>query len=108
MNLHPKLRDMILDAVMDKPDLEITEPELRSDRDLERVDADVVIAGAQDPSDPEVPSRLLSIAPGIRVLMVALSGLTAATYELRPSQTSVFEITKAALIAKIRHSALAR
>jgi hypothetical protein len=107
MNLHPKLRDMIVDAVTDEPDIEITEPELRSDRDLAKLEADVVIAGAQDPGDPEAPSRLLSIAPRMSVLMVALSGLTAAMYELRPKKPP-FEITKAALIAEIRHSAHAR
>jgi hypothetical protein len=104
MDLHPRLRDIIVDAVTDEPDLEIAWPELRSDGDLERLDADVVIAGTAEPANPEVPVRLLSIAPRISVLMVAASGRTAALYELRPRKTPLGDITPSALIAAIRHS----
>jgi hypothetical protein len=104
MGLQPRLRDIIVDAVTDEPDLEIVGPDLRADRDLERVDADVVIAGTAEPADPDVPARLLSMAPRISVLMVAVSGRTAVMYELRPRQTPLGEITPDALIAAIRHS----
>jgi hypothetical protein len=49
-----------------------------------------------------VPSRLLSIAPRISVLMVAASGRTAALYELRPRKTPLGDVTAAGLIAAIR------
>lgn len=104
MDLQPRLRDIIVDAVADEPDLEIATPELRSDDDFGQLDADVVIAGAAEPADSDLPVRLLSMAPRISVLMVAISGQTAALYELRPQHTALGDITPAALIAAIRHS----
>jgi DNA-binding NarL/FixJ family response regulator len=108
MDLQPRLRDIIADALEDEPDLEIAHGELRSDADLRRIDADVVIAGTSEPADLELPSRLLSIAPRIRVLMVAVSGRTAAMYELRPRTTALGEVTPKGLIAAIRQSAQGR
>ena len=108
MDLQPRLRDIIVDAVIDEPDLEITGMDLRSDLDLARLDADVVIAGASEPGDSPVPSRLLSIAPRISVLMVAASGRTAALYELRPRKTPLGDVTAAGLIAAIRDSSHGR
>ena len=104
----PRLRDIIVDAIADERDLELTSTALRSDRDLTRVDADVVIAGTDEPSNEQVPSRLLSIAPHASVLMVAVSGHTAAMYELRPCKTQLVEITPSGLIAAIRRSAHGR
>jgi hypothetical protein len=104
MDLQPRLRDIIVDAVADEPDLEIAGPELCSDCDLNQLDADVVIAGTEEPADTELAVRLLSMAPRISVLMVATSGHTAAMYELRPQQTPLGDITPASLIAAIRHS----
>jgi len=107
MDLQPRLRDIIADAVADEPDLELACTELRSGDDLRRIDADVVIAGTPEPSDAGLPSRLLSIAPRISVLMVAVSGRTAAIYELRPRRL-LGEVTPLGLIAAIRQSAQGR
>lgn len=105
MNVRPRLRDIIVDAVKNEPDLELMSAELQSDRNLESACADVLIVGTSEPNDPEVPVRMLYAAPRMSVLMIAASGSAAVLYELRPRKQSLGEVTAAGLIAAIRLSA---
>lgn len=104
MELQPRLRDIVIDALDEAPDLELVStspvPEVR----LEESGADVVIAGTDEPDSRSLPLRILSIAPRLHVLMVATNGQTAAMYELHPHQTLHRSLTRAGLIAAIRQS----
>jgi hypothetical protein len=104
MDLRPRLRDIVVDAVGDAPDLELVSPDPVPESRLRESGADVVIAGTREPDDPRVPMRLLLTAPAIRVLMVAVNGRDAAMYELRPHKIVHRSITRAGLIAAIRQS----
>ena len=102
MNLRARLRDIIVDAVANEPGLEIVVEDLKWEQDLLLVSGDVVIAGAAEPQDVEVPMRLLEMAPRMRVLMIAISGERAVLYELRPQKTTLGDLTVSGLIAAIR------
>jgi hypothetical protein len=52
-----------------------------------------------------LPARLLSSAPGMRVLMIATSGDAAVMYELQPRKLPLGEVSAASLVAAIRHGA---
>ncbi len=105
MNLRPRLRDIIVDALANEPDLDLVVDELKSEQDLGRASGDVVIVGAAEPNDVEVPMRLLLRVPSMSVLMIAISGKTAVLYQLRPQRKTLGELTASALIAAIRLSA---
>ena len=105
MNVRPRLRDIIMDAVRNEPDVELMSVDAQSERDLESADADVVIVGAAEPNDLELPVRLLYAAPRMSVLMIATSGSAAVLYELRPRKKPLGDVTAAGLIAAIRLSA---
>lgn len=77
---------------------------LQSESELEDGSADVLIVGTDEPDDPEVPTRLLWIAPRMSVLMIAMSGDSAALYELQPQKQAFGEVTVTALIDAIRLS----
>jgi hypothetical protein len=102
--LQPRLRDIVIDALHEAPDLELVSAEPVSEDRLGESGADVVIASTSEPDNRSVPLRILSLAPRLHVLMVAANGLTAAMYELRPHQTVHRAITQAGLIAAIRQS----
>ena len=102
MNLRPRLRDIIADAVTNECDMDLVAAELQSERDLERVGADVLIVGTTEPNDDEVPSRLLSIAPRMSVLMIAMSGDAAVLYQLRPQKKPLGQVNAAGLVTAIR------
>jgi hypothetical protein len=104
MDLQPRLRDIVVDAVDDAPDLELVSADPVPESGLRDSGADVVIAATAAPADRAVPARLLALAPRIRVLMVAVDGRAAATYELRPHQTLHRSMTRSGLIAAIRQS----
>jgi hypothetical protein len=108
MDLQPRLRDIVVDAVGDAPDLELVSPNPVPESRLRESGAEVVIAGTRDPGDRRVPMRLLMMAPAIRVLMVGVNGRNAAMYELRPHKILHRAITRAGLIAAIRQSAKRR
>ena len=105
MNVRPRLRDIIVDAVSNEPDIELMSVEPQSERDLESAGADVLIVGTAEPNDLEVPARLLYVAPRMSVLMIAASGSAAVLYELRPRKLPLGDVTAAGLIAAIRLSA---
>jgi hypothetical protein len=105
MNLRPRLRDIIEDAVIQEADMSLTGAVLQSEGQLEDSSADVLIVGTDEPHDPEVPTRLLWIAPRMSVLMIAMSGGSAVLYELQPHKKTFGEVTVAALIDAIRLSA---
>lgn len=101
-NLRPRLRDIIVDAVTNEDDMELVDVDLQTERDLEGVPVDVLIVGTSEPNDEAIPSRLLSIAPRMSVLMVATTGVAAALYQLRPQRKSLGQVTAAGLINAIR------
>jgi len=104
MNIRPRLRDIIVDALANEPDFEFSVDELRSELDLGLVSGDVLIAGVTEPNDIEVPMRLLSKVPEMSVLAISISGETAALYQLRPHRKSMGNLTVPALMAAIRKS----
>jgi uncharacterized protein YgbK (DUF1537 family) len=105
MNVRPRLRDIIVDAVRNESDVELMSIELQSERDLESAGVDVLIVGTAEPEDLELPVRMLYAAPRMSVLMIAASGCGAVLYELRPRKQSLGDVTAAGLIAAIRLSA---
>ena len=108
MNLRPRLRDIIVDALANEPDFEFTVCELQSERDLGYVGGNVMIVGVAEPNDADVPMRMLRKAPEMSVLMIATSGETAAMYQLRPDRKAMGNLTAAGLMAAIRMSAADR
>jgi hypothetical protein len=102
MNLRPRLRDIIVDAVTGEDDMDLIDVDRPTRHDLERADVDVLIVGTGEPNDDAVPSRLLSIAPRMSVLMVSTTGDAAALYQLRPQQRPLGQVTAAGLINAIR------
>lgn len=78
---------------------------LQSEGELEDASADVLLVGTDEPDDPEVPTRLLWVAPRMGVLMIAMSGGSAVLYELQPQKKPLGEVTVAALLDAIRWSA---
>jgi chemotaxis response regulator CheB len=104
-NLRPRLRDIIIDAVTNESDIELVDVDLNSEPDLERLHVDVLIVGTSEPHDDAIPSRLLSIAPRMRVLMVATSGISAELYQLTPQRKPLGHVTAADLIGAIRRGA---
>ena len=104
-NLRPRLRDIVVDAVMSEMDMELIDVELNTERDLERARVDVLIVGTGEPNDDAVPTQLLSIAPRMSVLMIATTGVAAALYQLRPMGEPLGHVTAASLIRAIRHGA---
>jgi DNA-binding NarL/FixJ family response regulator len=106
MDLQPRLRDIVADALAEAPDLELVSTDPVPESRLDEIDADVVIAAINDPGDREVPLRVLARAPRLHVLMVATHGRTAAMYELR--QTLHRSISRSGLIAAIRQSVQGR
>jgi hypothetical protein len=101
-NLRPRLRDIVVDAVTSEMDMEIIDVELQTERDLERERVDVLVVGTSEPNDDAVPSRLLSIAPRMSVLMIATTGVAASLYQLRPQGEPLGQVTAASLIRAIR------
>lgn len=97
------LRDIVVQAVADEPDLEIVAFEGRSGTLRETVEssgADFVIAGA-DYDFAEV-ARTLDERPRLRVLAVAGHGREAFLYELRPTRTPLGEVSPRAIVEAIR------
>lgn len=103
MELQPRLRDIVIDALDEAPDLELVSTEPVAESRLDTVAADVVIAAAHEPADRQVPARLLARAPRLHVLMLATNGETAAMYEMRPHQTLHRAISRSGVLAAIRH-----
>ena len=108
MELQPRLRDIVVDALDEAPDLELVSREPVPESRLEGIGADVVISGTNDPEDRRAPLRLLALAPRSHVLMVGTDGRTAAMYQLRPHQTLHRSISRAGLIDAIRQSVQGR
>ena len=108
MNLRPRLRDIIVDALTNEEDLEFSLDELGSERDLGYTSGDVLIVGIAEPNKTEVPLRLLSKVPEMSVLMIAITGETAAMYQLRPHRKSMGNLTAQGLIDAIRTSTVGR
>jgi hypothetical protein len=108
MDLKPRLRDVVIDAVSDAMDLELVSSNPISEGALRDCGADVVIAAARQLSDRRMAARLLAIAPRMRVLTVAVNGRSAATWELRLNRTLHRSITRAGLIDAIRQSVQGR
>jgi hypothetical protein len=102
MNLRARLRDIIVDALANEPDFSFTVGELKSERELEWMSGDVLIVEVADPNDTELPLRLLYEAPEMSVLMISISGETAAMYQLRPHRKPMGNLTAQGLMAAIR------
>jgi hypothetical protein len=103
VDLRPRLRDILTDALTGEPDMELVSPPVRTE--APRPFVDVLIVGTDEPDDEAVPTRLLAEAPHSSVLMIAARDGAASLYELRPAKRSVGDLTAAGLIRAIRTSA---
>jgi hypothetical protein len=101
MNLPPKLADIIADAVTAARDMELV-GQARGTNDLKRLRADVVIVATDHPEEREPATSLLLEAPGVRVVMLAYTGRSAAIHELRPQRTMLGELSAPELMEAIR------
>jgi DNA-binding NarL/FixJ family response regulator len=101
MDMRPRLRDIIADALAEEPDLDLLDWQ-PAEPDQRDVTPDVVVCQAVDPLDPSLPTRLLQSAPRGRVVVVAEKGDRAAIFELRPTRTVMRSIGMQDLIAAIR------
>jgi hypothetical protein len=102
MNLPARLRDIIVDAVDNESDMELVDADLTFESELDLPPVDVLIVATGEPHDDALPSRLLSIAPRMSVLVVAMSGVSAALYQLKPEKKPLGQVTAANLITAIR------
>jgi hypothetical protein len=102
LEMKPKLRDILTDAVAHEQDMEIISGPCPSHTDITAAEPDVLVGEAADPLDLELPTRLLGAAPRARVLLVATTGETAALYELRPTQKVLSNVSIAEVIEGIR------
>ncbi len=97
------LRDIVVQAVVDEPDLEIVALEERGAALRQTVDsskADFVIAGAD--YDFHEVAQVLGERPHLRVLVVDGSGREAFLYELRPTRTPLGEVSPRTIVDAIR------
>ena len=95
------LRDIVVAALVDEPDLEIVGGHGGTLRQtVASSQAVFVIAGA-DYDFAEV-ARVLDERPRLRVLAVAGHGREAFLYELRPTRTPLGEVSPRAIVEAIR------
>jgi DNA-binding NarL/FixJ family response regulator len=97
------LREIIVQAVGDEPDLEIVPFEAHGAalrQTVESSRADFVIAGA-DYEFREV-AQVLEERPRLRILAVAGQGREAFLYELRPTRTPLGEVSPRTIVEAIR------
>jgi chemotaxis response regulator CheB len=103
IDMSPLLREIIREALVPEPDLEVV-AEHEGTVDLrtavERDDADFVIFGA-DASDESVHS-LITANSGLRAIEVRSDGRESVLYELRPHRVSLGEISSETLVRTIR------
>jgi len=102
MDVRPRLRDMVFDAVTNESDIEVVTTELKSLQDLRPLDVNVVIIGAPEPADAGRAVQVMMAAPRTRVLMIAPTAETAVMYELHPCATAYGEISASSLVHAIR------
>jgi hypothetical protein len=97
------LREIIVQAVADEPDLEIVPFEAHGVALRQTVKsgrADFVIAGAD--YDFHEVAQVLEERPRLRVLAVAGHGREAFLYELRPTRTPLGEVSPRTIVEAIR------
>ena len=103
IDMSPLLREIIREALVPEPDLEVV-AEHEGPVDLrtavERDGADFVIFGA-DASDDSVRS-LIAANHGLRAIEVRSDGKESVLYELRPHRVSLGEISSETLVRTIR------
>lgn len=102
VNLKPKLRDILADAVGRERDMHVISCGAGPAADIARARPDVVVCEVADPVDQEAPEQLLRSAPRARVLMIAETGDRAALYELRPTQKILINVSMNQVIDAIR------
>ena len=102
LEMKPKLRAILTDAVAREQDMEVISGPCPSQADVAAAEPDVLVGEVADPLDLELPTRLLGAVPRARVLMVATTGETAALYELRPTQKVLSNVSIAEVIDGIR------
>jgi DNA-binding NarL/FixJ family response regulator len=103
IDMSPLLREIIREALVPEPDLEVVAEhegavDLRAA--VERDAADFVIFG-DDASDDSVRS-LVTASGGVRAIEVRSDGRESVLYELRPHRVSLGEISSETLVRTIR------
>lgn len=97
------LRDIVVQAVADEPDLDVVVLEEHGTalrQAVESSEADFVIAGAD--YDFREVAQVLEDRPRLRVLAVAGHGREAFLYELRPTRTPLGEVSPRTIVEAIR------
>jgi chemotaxis response regulator CheB len=103
IDMSPLLREIIREALVPEPDLEVVaehEGPVDLRNAVERDGADLVILGA-DASADSVES-LIKANSGVRAIEVRSDGRESVLYELRPHRVSLGEISSETLVRTIR------
>lgn len=99
------LREIVAEVVRAQPDMMVV-GEYPADAELagvaQRLEADVVILGADSGGFPALGRELVHRSPHVKVLAVEAEGRQAWLYELRPHQVVMDQVAPADLVATIR------
>ncbi len=96
------LRDIVAGILVEQSDMEVVEGAAAMsslERVIECVDADVVVAGRDDPA---LAKRLVTRRPRLKVLTVTGDGRESCGYQLRPQRAPLGEISPSRLVDEIR------
>jgi DNA-binding NarL/FixJ family response regulator len=104
-NMPPMLRDIIEDAVLNEPDVEIVGT-LESHElllpALAHVDTDVLILTRGPAYEPAMAEELWARWPRIKVLEIAQGGRSAVLHALHPHRVALGDVSPQGLVAAIR------
>jgi hypothetical protein len=103
LDMKPKLRDILVDAIGREPDLQLVPAVIPAGGGpLVEAAPDALLCESRDPGEATVPARLLNAFPHARVLMVAAAGDRAVVFELRPHRHELADVSMGQLINAIR------
>jgi hypothetical protein len=103
IDMAPLLRDIVREAIVREPDLDIVaehdEIDVRSAVELD--DPDFVIVGENAAAQQDI-RKLVGARRGLRALEVRSDGRESVLYELRPHRISLGEVSSDTLVRAIR------
>jgi hypothetical protein len=102
LQMKPRLRDILIDAVVREPDMELMPRAFALAAKPAAADLIVLVREVPDPLDAELPRHLLGAPPRTRVLLIADSGEQGAIYELRPMRRVLPNLSVSEVLDAIR------
>jgi len=104
MDMKPKLRDILADAIGREPDMQLVSTLPAPSSPASDLGPDVLLCESDDPTEATMPTNLLlHELPHARVLVIASSGDRAAVYELRPHRRELADVSISDVIQAVRH-----